>query len=67
MHTIDDELVFSNHTGCVFHDSRGIESGSTDELEKVREFIRRKCGEKKLGDKLHAIWCEHSNVDGHGD
>ncbi|KAH9027786.1 hypothetical protein EDB85DRAFT_2148279 [Lactarius pseudohatsudake] len=26
-HTIDDELVFSNHRGYVFHDSRGIESG----------------------------------------
>jgi hypothetical protein len=26
-------LVFSNHQGYVFHDSRGIESGSTKELE----------------------------------
>ena len=55
-HTIDDELVFSNHTGYVFHDSRGIECGSTEELETLREFIRRKCAEKRLGDKLHAIW-----------
>jgi len=55
-HTIDDELVFSNHTGYVFHDSRGIESGSTEELEILRNFIRRKCGEERLKDKLHAIW-----------
>ena len=55
-HNIDDELVFSNHTGYVFHDSRGIESGSTEELETLRDFIRRKCGEKRLRDKLHAIW-----------
>ena len=55
-HTIDDELVFSNHTGYVFHDSRGIECGSTEELETLREFIRRKCAEKKLKNKLHAIW-----------
>ena len=55
-HNIDDELVFSNHTGYVFHDSRGIESGSIEELETLRKFIRRKCGEKKLRDKLHAIW-----------
>ena len=55
-HTIDDELVFSNHMGYVFHDSRGIESGSTEELETLREFIRRKCGEKRLPKKLHAIW-----------
>jgi hypothetical protein len=56
MHNIDDELVFSNHTGYVFHDSRGIESGGTDELETLKEFIRRKCREKTLRDKLHAIW-----------
>jgi hypothetical protein len=55
-HDIDDELVFSNHTGYVFHDSRGIESGSTEELETLREFIGRKCGEKHLRLKLHAIW-----------
>jgi hypothetical protein len=55
-HTINDELVFSNHTGYVFHDSRGIECGSTEELETLREFIRHKCAEKRLQDKLHAIW-----------
>ena len=55
-HTIDDELVFSNHTGYVFHDSRGIECGSTEELETLRKFIRRKCAEKHLQNKLHAIW-----------
>jgi len=55
-HNIDNELVFSNHTGYVFHDSRGIESGGIEELETLKEFIRRKCGEKKLRDKLHAIW-----------
>ncbi|KAH9163053.1 GTP-binding protein [Lactarius sanguifluus] len=55
-HSIDDALVFSNHTGYIFHDSRGIESGCTKELEVLREFIRRKCSEKRLRDKLHAIW-----------
>jgi len=55
-HTIDDELVFSNHRGYAFHDSRGIESGSIEELETLKEFIRRKCGKERLSDKLHAIW-----------
>ena len=55
-HNIDDELVFSNHTGYIFHDSRGIESGGIEELEILKEFIRRKCGETRLGRKLHAIW-----------
>jgi len=55
-HSIDDELVFSNHEGYVFHDSRGIESGSTEELGILQGFIRRKCQEWRLQDRLHAIW-----------
>ncbi|KAH9174376.1 hypothetical protein EDB89DRAFT_2094126 [Lactarius sanguifluus] len=55
-HTIDDELMFSNHTGYIFHDSRGVESGATEELAILQEFIKRKCGERRLKDKLHAIW-----------
>ncbi|KAH9165341.1 hypothetical protein EDB89DRAFT_1911510 [Lactarius sanguifluus] len=55
-HTIDDELVFSNNKDYVFHDSRGIESGSTEELGILQEFVRRKCGERRLQDRLHAIW-----------
>ncbi|KAH9027816.1 hypothetical protein EDB85DRAFT_94069 [Lactarius pseudohatsudake] len=55
-HRIDDELVFSNHRGYVFHDSRGIESGSVGELDILRKFIQRKCGEGRLRDRIHAIW-----------
>ncbi|KAF8266088.1 hypothetical protein EI94DRAFT_1734003 [Lactarius quietus] len=55
-HRIDDELVFSQHRGYVFHDSMGIESGSIDELEILKDFIQRKCAESSLRDKLHAIW-----------
>ncbi|KAN0129103.1 hypothetical protein V8E53_013099 [Lactarius tabidus] len=55
-HCIDDALVFSNHEGYVFHDSQGIEAGDEEKLKTLKEFIQRKCGEKKLRDKLHAIW-----------
>ncbi|KAH9167006.1 hypothetical protein EDB89DRAFT_1854146 [Lactarius sanguifluus] len=55
-HTIDDELVFPSHRGYVFHDSRGIESGSAEELDILRDFIQRKCGEQRLRNRLHAIW-----------
>ncbi|KAH9008681.1 hypothetical protein EDB84DRAFT_1425992 [Lactarius hengduanensis] len=55
-HRIDDELVFSNHRGYVFHDSRGIESGSARELDMLQEFIQQKCGKGRLRDRLHAIW-----------
>ena len=45
---IDDKLVFSNHNNYIFHNSRGIESGSTEELYILQEFIQHKCGEKRL-------------------
>ncbi|KAH9165298.1 hypothetical protein EDB89DRAFT_307655 [Lactarius sanguifluus] len=61
-HAIDDELVFSNNEGYIFHDSRGIESGSTKELGILQEFVRRKCGERRLQDRLHAIWFALSSV-----
>ncbi|KAH9016200.1 hypothetical protein EDB84DRAFT_1582029 [Lactarius hengduanensis] len=55
-HSIDDELIFSNHEGYIFHDSRGIESGGIDELQILQQFIRRKCQETRLRNRLHAIW-----------
>jgi hypothetical protein len=55
-HRIDDELVFSNNTGYVFHDSQGIEAGDEEKLEILKDFIQRKCGERKLRNRLHAIW-----------
>ena len=55
-HNIEHELIFPSHSGYVFHDSRGFESGSEEELEIVQDFVRRKSGEGQLKDKLHAIW-----------
>ncbi|PPQ94589.1 hypothetical protein CVT25_011902 [Psilocybe cyanescens] len=55
-HRIEDEIYFSNHDGYIFHDSRGFESGSVNELEIVQNFVRQKSGEKRLRSKLHAIW-----------
>ena len=55
-HNIDDELIFSNHDGYIFHDSRGFESGGEEELKIVQNFVRNKATEKRLRDRLHAIW-----------
>jgi len=55
-HDIDDQLVFSNHKGYIFHDSRGIESGATEELNILRGFIQRKAIASQLEERLHAIW-----------
>src|SRR5579863_7948395 len=55
-HEINDELIFTNHDGYIFHDSRGFEAGSEDELKTVQEFVKSKSQEKRLVDRLHAIW-----------
>ena len=56
MINIDDELVFTNHDGYLFHDSRGFEAGCEEEMNIVKDFVRRKSGEKLLKDRLHMIW-----------
>ena len=66
-HDIENELTFTNHEGYVFHDSRGFEAGDGKELKIVQEFVGRRSQERKLRDRLHAIWfapvgiCNFSN------
>ena len=55
-HDINDELIFTNHDGYIFHDSRGFEAGGEDELKTVQDFVKRKSQQKRLRDRLHAIW-----------
>jgi hypothetical protein len=55
-HEIKHELIFSRHDGYVFHDSRGMEAGSEDELKIVQDFVYHKSRERRLNDRLHAIW-----------
>ena len=55
-HNVDDELIFESHDGYIFHDSRGFEAGSEEELRIVQDFVQRKSHEKRLKDRLHAIW-----------
>ncbi len=62
---IDDEMLFPDTCpGFVFHDSRGMESGSDDELQIVRDFIAGRAKTTDLRLQLHAIWyatsCLHS-------
>jgi hypothetical protein len=56
LHNVEDEIMFTNHEGYVFHDSRGFEAGGEDELRAVQAFVRRRSQEKRLKDRLHAIW-----------
>jgi hypothetical protein len=64
MHSIEDELVFTRHEDYVFHDSRGFECGSQDEVKIVQDFVSRKSRESRLKDRLHAIWSVHLRIYG---
>ncbi|KAF7335122.1 GTP-binding protein [Mycena venus] len=56
VHNIGNQLRFKSNRQFVFHDSRGFESGSEDELNKVTAFIAERAASKHLSDQLHAIW-----------
>ncbi|KAJ6452574.1 hypothetical protein C8R45DRAFT_638930 [Mycena sanguinolenta] len=56
LHDIENQLIFKSNPQFIFHDSRGFESGSIDETEKVKAFIADRAGSTTLPDQLHAIW-----------
>ncbi|KAK1231060.1 hypothetical protein PQX77_005836 [Marasmius sp. AFHP31] len=53
---IDWEITFPSNPGYVFHDSRGMEAGSTEEIEKLNDFMERRSKKQLLEDHLHVIW-----------
>ena len=65
-HDIEDEFIFTNYNGYVFHDSNGFEAGSQDEFRTVQEFVTRRSREKRLRDRLHAIWLVLQRAYSHG-
>ncbi|KAI0320649.1 hypothetical protein OF83DRAFT_1169191 [Amylostereum chailletii] len=56
-HDIEDETIFPSLPGFVFHDSRGIESGSENEVVTIEAFVKRRSQSvKNKSEQLHAIW-----------
>ncbi|KIM30955.1 hypothetical protein M408DRAFT_65939 [Serendipita vermifera MAFF 305830] len=55
-HDIENEMVFTSNPGFRFHDSRGFESGGIDELDRVKAFITQRSQDRKVENRLHAIW-----------
>ena len=55
-HDIADEITFESNPGYVFHDSRGIECGSTDETKTLDSFITEHANKGDFEDRLHVIW-----------
>ncbi|KAF7343590.1 GTP-binding protein [Mycena sanguinolenta] len=55
-HNIENQLIFKSNPQFIFHDSRGFEGGSADEIQKVADFIARRSRARHLSTQLHAIW-----------
>jgi GTP-binding protein EngB required for normal cell division len=55
-HDIENEMVFRNNPGFVFHDSRGFEAGGKLQFEKVKAFIASRSKRRSLSDRIHVIW-----------
>ncbi|KAF7343597.1 GTP-binding protein [Mycena sanguinolenta] len=55
-HDIDNQLIFKSNPQFIFHDSRGFEGGSADEIQKVAHFIEYRAATRELSEQLHAIW-----------
>ncbi|KAF8627689.1 hypothetical protein AX15_004298 [Amanita polypyramis BW_CC] len=55
LHDIEHQITYPG-SNFIFHDSRGFESGSANEIKKVRDFIKKRSASKRRGDRLHAIW-----------
>ncbi|KAJ7727620.1 hypothetical protein B0H16DRAFT_1331529 [Mycena metata] len=56
IHDIELQLIFKSNPGFIFHDSRGLESGSAEEVAKVKDFIDKRAATRELSHQLHAIW-----------
>jgi len=53
---IEHQFQYPTAHGFVFHDPRGFEAGSADELNKVKDFIETRAKAEQLKDRLHVIW-----------
>jgi GTP-binding protein EngB required for normal cell division len=64
LHNIENEMIFQSNPQFIFHDSRGFECGSVDELKTVEEFIKKRASATSLEKQLHAIWyCLPTDTD----
>ena len=59
-HNIEDELIFRSNSCFVFHDSRGFESGSVEELDLMKAFVTNRATTMKLENRIHAIWWDYT-------
>ncbi|KAI6009278.1 GTP-binding protein [Pisolithus marmoratus] len=55
-HDIKHELVFRSNPGFVFHDSCGFEAGSTQQFDRMKDFVVERATTRSVNERIHAIW-----------
>jgi hypothetical protein len=55
-HDVNIEIRFDGRLELNFHDSMGFKGGSTEELDKVKDFVIGRSKETGLDKQLHMIW-----------
>ncbi|KZS86455.1 hypothetical protein SISNIDRAFT_447490 [Sistotremastrum niveocremeum HHB9708] len=55
VHDIDHEITSEQNRRVILHDSRGLESGSSENLDTIRHFLKRRRN-AGLSERLHVIW-----------
>ncbi|KAI1814796.1 hypothetical protein GGS20DRAFT_384500 [Poronia punctata] len=55
-HDVDEGFEMDTLPGLIIHDSKGFQSGATEELELLRKFVKKRTLAAKPEDRLDAIW-----------
>ncbi|KAI0199046.1 hypothetical protein F4808DRAFT_227317 [Astrocystis sublimbata] len=56
VHDVDEGFEMDTLPGLIVHDSRGFQSGATEEIELLERFVKKRANAAKPEDRLDAIW-----------
>ncbi|KAI3323148.1 hypothetical protein HD806DRAFT_498124 [Xylariaceae sp. AK1471] len=56
VHDVDEGFEMDTLPGLIVHDSRGFQSGATEEIELLEKFVKKRASAAKPDDRLDAIW-----------
>ncbi|KAI1180920.1 hypothetical protein F4777DRAFT_178821 [Nemania sp. FL0916] len=56
VHDVDEGFEMDTLPGLIVHDSRGFQSGTTEEIELLEKFVKKRASAGKPDDRLDAIW-----------
>ncbi|KXJ95977.1 hypothetical protein Micbo1qcDRAFT_231121 [Microdochium bolleyi] len=56
VHDIDEGFARDTFPGLIVHDSRGFQSGATEEVDLLERFVKKRASEADASERLDAIW-----------